>query len=80
VVDSRAGLGQQYYVKWMDGGMCKQNSHHIFDLNQRTIRHEDWAYILAPSARNSKEYIPVQAKTIGSTTNTLSYYDHETGR
>lgn len=80
VVDSRSGLGQQYYIKWLDGGMCKQNSNHIFDLAHLKMRHEDWEYILAPCEHNNKDYIPVQCKVVETSPLKLSYYDNNTGR
>ncbi|XP_052792048.1 von Willebrand factor A domain-containing protein 3B-like [Mya arenaria] len=58
VVDSRVGLGQQYYICWLDGDMSKQNGHHIFEVGQRQGRHNDWDFVLAPVDDRKKVFLP----------------------
>ncbi|KAL4230600.1 Von Willebrand factor A [Mactra antiquata] len=58
VIDSRVGLGQQFYIKWLDGDMCKQNSHHIFEVAKPPTSHDKWCYILAPISDNNATYMP----------------------
>ncbi|XP_045205060.2 uncharacterized protein LOC123557580 isoform X5 [Mercenaria mercenaria] len=60
VVDSRVGLGQQYYIKWLDGDMSKQNANHIFEVGKRQTRHEDWSHVLAPVSQHSMTFMPAE--------------------
>lgn len=58
VVDSRVGLGQQYYIKWLDGDMTKQNANHMFEVGRHQTRHDDWTHILAPVSQRSMVFMP----------------------
>ncbi|XP_060565932.1 uncharacterized protein LOC132724963 isoform X4 [Ruditapes philippinarum] len=60
VVDSRVGLGQQYYLKWLDGDMSKQNANHIFEVGKKQTRHEDWSHVLAPISQHSMTFMPAE--------------------
>ncbi|KAH3841158.1 hypothetical protein DPMN_114616 [Dreissena polymorpha] len=60
IVDSRVGLGQQYYVKWLDGDMSKQNTHHIFEVGLRQIKHDTCLYVLAPIDHRHKSFLPAK--------------------
>lgn len=60
IVDSRVGLGQQYYVKWLDGDMTKQNANHIFEVGRRQTHHEDWSHVLAPLGQQSMTFMPAE--------------------
>lgn len=73
VIDSRVGLGQQYYVKWLDGDMSKQNSNHVFEVGKPQTNHEDWNYVLAPMSQNNTVFTP--AEIIQSNPLQLQFYD-----
>jgi len=52
------GLGQQYYIRWLDGDMSKQNATNIFPVGSRQGHHDHWEHVLAPVDGRNKHFLP----------------------